>query len=324
MTEPSQPGNEAQEGSPRSITERILQLVTLAAGVVALPVAILQGRPASAVAALVVVVAGLGLLIAHVWQSRLPSGQYRYSWWRWFTVATTVVIIAVLAGVNLNAKSRSVFIYGVMGFHKQAEADELVIAESSKYYRIQLPVSNHQGQDDQLDAVTLTLQWNSNTGIGCLATPVSYQLADHIVLAKNGNIATAPVKASSGGFAGFDLPTTGSLHEYCMSGALTFTFYPGLIIEADSTTLMYVNVPKHINATYEQIGAPYNSTKRGHIVADATGIPDPVNGGTGNGEEYSFVIIQANVKFISGETYSSCRMIRGIYVSRQISDGGCS
>jgi hypothetical protein len=141
------------------------------------------------------------------------------------------------------------------------------------YYRIQIPVSNDLAQSDQLDTVTVTIDWNASLGVGCLAFPVYYGLSDHVILTKSGNLVSASVKASSGGFTGFMFQASGSLHEYCTSGKLTFTFDPGLIIEPNSTALIYADVPKLINATTTHVQMQPEAkpiVKNGHIVADAT------------------------------------------------------
>ena len=60
--------------------ESLLRLVTIASTVVAFPVAVLQGRPASAVAALLIAAVWIAAATIHVWRKRSPSGKHKYSW----------------------------------------------------------------------------------------------------------------------------------------------------------------------------------------------------------------------------------------------------
>jgi hypothetical protein len=294
--------------------ERILQIATLSAAIIALPVAIFQGRPASAVTALIAVIAGMVLAVVHVWRARLPSGQRRYRWQRWAGTLIAFGSLASLAIACIAPATRGAVLYDILGF-RRPEVSQLTIAAGSGHYRIQIPIYNVQDQDDQVDSVTVSVDWNENVDIACESNTAEYQLQDTVIVGAVGKTLRATVSDSSGGLANLSLPATGSLTTYCVGGSLEFTFQPGLIVRARSTALIYVDIPEQIRATHVRITGPVPSTPMppGPIVADATDIPDPVTGGPES--QYSFVVIRSRVTLSSGTARSSCNVVKGIAVN---------
>ncbi|HEX5298631.1 MAG TPA: hypothetical protein VFW50_16735 [Streptosporangiaceae bacterium] len=116
MTKRTQKASTEKEGA--NAISLMLQIVTLLAGVIGLMAAISAGRPASAIALLVIVIAAIGFALIYIWRARLKSGAHRYGWQRWIVLAISTSIIVFLGIVNIIPHTRGIFIYNILGFHQ--------------------------------------------------------------------------------------------------------------------------------------------------------------------------------------------------------------
>ena len=156
----------------------------------------------------------------------------------------------------------------------------------------------------------------------CLSGTAEYRLNDHVAIETNGKTLHGGVQARSGGFRGYSLPAIGSLGGYCVSGWLSLGFNPGLVVKANLTTLLYIDVPKHIKATYSGITSPYGgkaSIKKKRIIADTIGIPDPIN--RNSRSQYSYVVVRSKSEICIRGNFSSCQLATGAKVSMTDVDG---
>ena len=80
----------------------------------------------------------------------------------------------------------------------------------------------------------------------CQGVPGSYRL-DSKLRVSNGS-ATGSVHVLTGGLAGFRLPLTGFLEKDCDYYKLAVSFMPDLSLQRNSTTLLYVDIPKRLRA----------------------------------------------------------------------------
>jgi hypothetical protein len=249
------PENQERAKTGKDVAERVIQILTVIVALIGLPLAIAQGRPASVIVCATCVFAAIIVVTIRLWRARLPSERIKYQWQRWAAVATATAFVTALLVSSLIPTGRHFLIYSVLGFRSQVQTDVITIAESSHYYRVQIPVTNARPEDQQLANMTVTVSWGEKyPTTTCQAVPVAYRL-DGRLRVTNGSSATGSVQVLAGGLAGFRLPVTGSFEDQCTSAKLVLSFMPGLSLQKNSTTLLYVDIPKHLQAYSDEYNA---------------------------------------------------------------------
>jgi hypothetical protein len=244
--------------------ESLLRLVTIASTVVAFPVAVLQGRPASAVAALLIAAVWIAAATIHVWRKRSPSGKHKYSWERWVMTGVSVISACALGTVNTLPAGRSWFTYEVLGISDpatSATAGTLTIGESpqpageavpasgqpGRTYRVTLPVLNSRPDDEQLSRITLHIDWI--WFVGCDAPTYQYALQSPLTVTRGGH-AQGSILSQTGPASGFSVNAAGTLTLWCGTASLQLAFAPqALILQGHSTTVISIDLPAQLKLT---------------------------------------------------------------------------
>jgi len=283
----------AKARSQSESSELVLRYVTIASVIVGLLLAILQGRPASAIAAIVIIGLGFTNVTIYLWRKRLPSGYRKYGWERWCAAGVAVGIVCAVATANAFPLSRAFFIYNVLGFQNSSSLTRMgapTFAQSAKFVRILFFVDNKATFAQELTQLALTLTWGGVSSVSnCSESPLTYKFR----LLSSGSVA-----AESGAAAGFRVPVTGKASQYCGGGKLTIHFNPpALILEKSSVSIISIDVPRRVKVTY--VDPPSRSNKNSpESIADLATVLIPTAGAD--------VTIKLHAKTDSGTVLSAC------------------
>jgi hypothetical protein len=310
--------------SQNEFGERALRFLTLASVIIGLPLAIAQGRPASVIVATVILCLGSASALSYLWRKRLPSGNHKYGWERWAATGLTLAIVSTVAMASIFSSGRSFLMYGIFGFQNPSAAirsGEPTFAQSAKYVRILLPVSNNIARDQELNQISLTIDWTGN--ILCYGPPTfSFRLSSNLYVdEKTGSVSGGSVVAESGTAAGFSVPVTGNAQGFCNNGELILDFIPpALVLEKSSTTVISIDVPKRIEISYvthSPTGVGRFDTERGQLKLDMATLLMPSVG------DLEDVTIELSAITDSGTTITACREVQGTQPARD-QVPGCS
>ena len=299
-------GRKASHLNAKDLSERLLQVATLAGILLGLPVAITKGRPTSTVLLLAVALLCLTTLVLHLWRKHLPSGDRKHEGQRWFITGLASIAFLSLAVTIAVPASRSYFIYSLLGFHHRSpslRADGLAAAEAAQYERVILPIYNPRSYDQEVKSITLDVEWRPIEA--CFEQPPSYffQLEDKVFVSRKAGAAMAAVMLRSGAASGLRVTATGFwVYGQCdMASHLTLTFVtPGLLLLKSATTMIAIDIPKQIQAVFSKT---HPMARVQHKTADIPDLSLP----TGAFSDLAgYAVFGLTVRTTSGVILSAC------------------
>ena len=243
--------------------ERALLFLNTASLAIGLPLAILQGRPSSAIIVLIILGCGFASALVYIWRKRLPSGRRKYRRLRWGISTIAIMIASGVAVMGAVPVSRPVFLYDILGFQRPFEvidAGQLGLALSDSYIRILVPVTNSSANSMQLNRMELNISWTSP--VLCAGPPVfEFSLQNHLYVqaGKDGRAVSGSMNIESGAASGFNVPVTGEASGFCDNGTLVLRFTPPvLILERSSTGIISFNLPRNLRVSETVTVAGYS------------------------------------------------------------------
>jgi hypothetical protein len=247
--------------------ERIAQVIAIVSGIVALAVAVQQGRPISTIAILAMAVIAIGLLLAHLWRTKLPDGSPKYGWQRWAVVAGSSAIVLVLL-IAMSIPTSRDYLYNVAGFERLSMSG-VVIAESPGYHRVQATLLNPSTQDQQLTQISITV---GDRGGACpqginrfrVEKRVTVKTIDENVVSIMGRVVQ-----DTGSLKGSKLPFSGELRMKCGSHSLRLTFDCNITVKVNSTTELIVDIPRTVRGRMTSVKVPAEGLQTFQIVTSS-------------------------------------------------------
>lgn len=236
---------------------------------------------------LALVAAGLA-----VWQSRLRrrSWKERPVLISGLACAVACAVLTISTAVSLLDSSYPI------SPGRTVQDRTISAAISGKFYRIIYPIVNNSSGERQIESVTILVSF---WGQPCAESPLVqlFQLKDSVKVNSDKKIVAGGVSVESGEAAkGLSVPVSGLINDGCTLNQLQLTFRPpGAELPRNSTTLLEVDIPKHLNVTYQS--ASYSQT---------VGLPNVVNPYAGN-----FIAFHVIASISGGRRLGSCFMLTG-------------
>jgi hypothetical protein len=191
-----------------------------------------------------------------------------------------VAAIATAIGAGIGQDIQNLF-----GGHRTTETSSLPttspptigslsISRFGKHYQIVTPIFDSQQTDQQVQEVTLDLQWGV-PGVACGVVNNIYQVNEALLVNKVSHVVEGSVSQESGRTLGL-VQATGRLYETCGGEDLSLTFRPSaLILAAKTTNLISISFPVDILATslHPNPGSPVSIPQ-----ANASGVVSTIRG----------------------------------------------
>ncbi len=190
-------------------------------------------------------------------------------------------------------------------------SSQLAVAESSRYYRLSLPLTNTLADDQVVARIALDVFRKSIGNCGGGPSGDQFTLKGKLGLVKNTGTARAAISGGPGLGAGFTVPTVGTWGSAidCAWWNLSLSFSPpALVLPGSKTTTVVIDIPKEIRAVTDTSPQLKYRTVRMH---SKVSLPDLVNPTSRDYPSTYYLMFIVRVQLNSGATTSACRQLRG-------------